>query len=211
MARHGQRGLSPEELELWRRVAQTARPLRPGRAPSAPPPARAAAAHPAAAAPAPPRPAPDPIPPFRIGELAGGQGPGRGLVSALGAAPPGGPPRLDAGVVARLVRGKLNPEARIDLHGLTLAEAEPALVRFVLSSQAAGRRLVLVITGKGRAADAGGPIPARQGVLRAQVPRWLARPPLAELVVASLPAHGRHGGEGALYVWLRRTPRRERG
>jgi len=69
-------------------------------------------------------------------------------------------------------RGKLAPEARIDLHGMTLAEAHPELIRFILSSQAQGLRLVLVITGQGRRGSDDGPIPQRQGILRRQVPDW---------------------------------------
>ncbi len=224
MTRRRSRGLNPEEAALWHRVAQTVRPLRPGRTAEPPPPhppdtggeppapPATPPASPAAASAAPPPPA-APIPPFRIGERAGesAPSPGHGLVPAYGASLPSGPLRMDARAFAKLGRGKLHPEARIDLHGLTLAEAEPALARFVLSSQAAGRRLVLVITGKGRTGAEIGPIPARQGLLRAQVPIWLGRPPLSAAVVQAVPAHRRHGGEGAFYVWLRRHPGGRRG
>jgi len=63
---------------------------------------------------------------------------------------------------------------------------------------------VLVITGKGRDDDGPGPIPRRRGVLRHQVPQWLSRPPLGPAVLQVTPAHRKHGGEGALYVYLRR-------
>jgi len=105
----------------------------------------------------------------------------------------------------KLQRGKLRPEKRIDLHGMTLAQAQPALTRFILSSHSAGCRLVLVITGKGeRNRDDGGPIPVRMGILRQHVPQWLARPPLSSAVLEICPAHRRHGGGGAYYVYLRR-------
>ncbi len=110
---------------------------------------------------------------------------------------------MDRKAFMRMSRGKLVPEARIDLHGMTLAEAQPALVGFILSSHASARRLVLVITGKGRPAD--GDAFRRRGILRHQVPDWLRMPPLAGLVLDIREAHFRHGGAGALYVYLRRT------
>jgi DNA-nicking Smr family endonuclease len=103
-------------------------------------------------------------------------------------------------------RGKLPPEARLDLHGKRLETAQTDLVRFILTAQARGLRLVLVITGKGRsaAADDLGPIPRPRGLLRHQVPDWLRMPPLAQAVLQIETAHVSHGGEGAYYVYLRR-------
>jgi len=101
-------------------------------------------------------------------------------------------------------RGKLVPEARLDLHGLTLERAHPALVSFILRSQAQGLRLVLVITGKGKERDEGGPMPVRRGVLRHQVPQWLSMPPTHQAVLQVAQAHIGHGGGGAYYVYLRR-------
>ncbi|MGR3792678.1 Smr/MutS family protein [Vannielia sp. SX4] len=119
-------------------------------------------------------------------------------------APP--PPAMDRKAFNRMKRGKLKPEGRIDLHGMTLAEAQPRLMKFIHSAHADGKRLVLVITGKGRTKpDDEGPIPSRPGVLRRQVPDWLTRPPLASLVLEVTPANLRHGGDGAFYVYLRRT------
>lgn len=112
---------------------------------------------------------------------------------------------LDRKTSTRLKRGKLSPEARIDLHGMTQAEAYPALSGFVRRSHAAGHRLVLVITGKGKERDESGPIPARRGVLRHQVPQWLRSGGLGPLVLHITEAHARHGGHGALYVYLRRN------
>jgi DNA-nicking Smr family endonuclease len=103
-----------------------------------------------------------------------------------------------------MTRGKLDPEARIDLHGMTLAQAHPELVHFILSSQDRGCRLVLVITGKGKRGLDDGPIPQRQGVLRHQVPQWLRLPPLGPAVMQVTEAHLKHGGSGAYYVYLRR-------
>ncbi|APE45084.1 DNA mismatch repair protein MutS [Sulfitobacter alexandrii] len=112
--------------------------------------------------------------------------------------------QMDQKSFARMKRGKLRPEGRIDLHGMTLDRAHPALNRFIQSAHRSGKRLVLVITGKGKARDDGGPIPVRHGVLRHQVPQWLATPPLAALVLQVSPAHISHGGGGAYYVYLRR-------
>jgi DNA-nicking Smr family endonuclease len=75
----------------------------------------------------------------------------------------------------------------------------------MLMSHTRGRRLVLVITGKGKDRDEGGPIPVRRGVLRHQVPHWLEVPPLAQVVLQVVPAHISHGGEGAYYVYLKRS------
>jgi DNA-nicking Smr family endonuclease len=111
---------------------------------------------------------------------------------------------MDRRTFERMTRGKLAPEARIDLHGMTLAEAHPELVRFLLRSQAAGVRLALVITGKGREREDRGPIPERTGLLRHQVPQWLRLPPLGTVVLQVAQASQRHGGAGAFYVYLRR-------
>ena len=114
------------------------------------------------------------------------------------------PVQMDKKTFARLKRGKLSPEGRIDLHGMTLDRAHPALTAFILSAHARGKRLVLVITGKGKMRDDGGPIPTRHGVLRHQVPQWLQSPPLSQVVLQIAPAHVSHGGGGAYYVYLRR-------
>jgi DNA-nicking Smr family endonuclease len=111
---------------------------------------------------------------------------------------------MDARTHRRLTKGRLTPEGRIDLHGMTAAEAHPALQSYVLSAHAAGKRLILVITGKGRLRDDNAPMPVRQGVLRHQVPVWLSLPPLGRVVLQVLPAHPSHGGLGAYYVYLRR-------
>lgn len=148
-------------------------------------------------------PSPDPLPRFRVGEKAEPSRKDdlqRPLSDRLEAAPL----RMDRKAHVRMKRGKLSPEGRIDLHGMTLEEAHPALVSFVLTAHAEGKRLLLVITGKGRTGEVSGPMPARRGVLRHQVPQWLRMPPLSHVVLQVREAHIRHGGHGALYVYLGR-------
>ena len=193
------RGLRPDEAELWHRVARSATPLHPGR-----PKAEHPLADPAPTT-RPPKPDPTPLPAFRIGQSAGDTRSGRGPAPAGPKQAPSVQVRMDRKAFLRLNRGKLAPEARIDLHGMTLAEAHPELIRFILNAHAAGKRLVLVITGKGREGDGGGPIPQRRGVLRQQLPHWLNAPPLGPVVLQITQAHRKHGGEGAFYVYLRRV------
>ena len=118
----------------------------------------------------------------------------------------GGASGVDRRTAQRLARGQTPIEDRIDLHGMTQAKARRALERFLVDAEGAGRRCVLVITGKGAERDRGeGAMPDRDaGVLRRSLPRWLALPGLRERVVAYCPAIPRHGGAGAFYILLRR-------
>ncbi len=101
-----------------------------------------------------------------------------------------------------LARGKEAIDARLDLHGLTQAQAHATLLRFLRTASARDARLVLVITGKGSRSDDG---EHERGVLRRQVPHWLGLPEFRDLVVGFDDAHISHGGEGALYVRVRRA------
>jgi DNA-nicking Smr family endonuclease len=114
---------------------------------------------------------------------------------------------LDRGTARKLERGHLAVEARLDLHGMKQREAHSALRRFLKSAQGKGYRHVLVITGKGAVTDTRRSFyeEDERGVLRQAVPHWLAAPDLAPVVVSFAPAPRRLGGEGALYVRLRRT------
>ncbi|WP_299600799.1 Smr/MutS family protein [uncultured Tateyamaria sp.] len=114
------------------------------------------------------------------------------------------PVQMDRKAFTQMKRGKLKPEGKLDLHGMTLDRAHPALTRFILSAQSQGKRLVLVVTGKGKNRDDDSPIPVRFGVLRHQVPQWLSMPPLSSVVLQVSQANVRHGGGGAYYVYLRR-------
>ena len=174
------RRLNPDDAELWRRVARDIVPM-PGRSPH---PARRhlagisgnAGETPAvqkkpSAAPS-PKSAPSPAPP-PLDQFAG----------------------VDRATAERLKRGRRAIEARLDLHGMTQAEAHRVLFGFVAGSRIAGRRCVLVITGHGRSSG---------GILKSAVPRWLHEPDLRRDVLAIAPARPQHGGAGALYLLLRK-------
>jgi len=107
-------------------------------------------------------------------------------------------PGLDKSSSKKLKKGNLAIEGRMDLHGMTQAQAHRALDSFIAGSQAAGKRCVLVITGKGLAPD------GSTGVLRREVPRWLNESPNRTRVLAFSHATPRDGGEGALYIMLKR-------
>ncbi len=178
------RKLTGEEQELWERLRQTVRPLRPPtKRPTQelePAEVEAQSAKPLPAktkrAPA-PRQAPVSVPPER--------------------APPALAP-IDERTRRRLGRGLVQIDDRIDLHGMVQERAFHALASFLRKAQARGHRIVLVVTGKGRMGEGG------RGVLRASVPSWLARADFRPLVVGWEEAGRRHGGAGALYVRVRR-------
>ena len=193
------RHLSPEERALWDHVTRNDDPLHPARKGVAEAPGVPAAVLPPAVSPA----GPVPLPRFTVGERADHRR-SDDLLPGLAEDMARMPVRMDSRAFGRMAKGKLQPEGRIDLHGMTLAGAHPALRDFILTSHAAGRRLVLVITGKGRLRDDLAPMPAREGVLRHQVPQWLMMAPLRPLILQIAPAHRRHGGAGAYYVYLRR-------
>ena len=197
MNRRSPRGLNPEEKDLWDRVARTTRPLE-GRSPSG------ALISPVSKVPAAAAPEKKAFAPFEVGSKSVSKVPASRTLPSVGSALDAAPLRMDQKQFGRMKRGKSKPEARIDLHGMRISEAHGALNAFILSSLAKERRLVLVITGKGRISDDDGPIPVRRGVLRHQVPVWLSRPPLSSAVLQVTEAHQRHGGSGAFYVYLRR-------
>ena len=181
------RSLSDDERALWETVTRAVAPLRRRKAkkaeagtgekePAATPAASAkprAAAKIAAPAKPPARPAPPPLAP------------------------------LERRLKQKLARGREEPDARIDLHGMTQADAHAALAHFLRRAQHDGARVVLVITGKG--ARAGADPYAERGVLKRQVPMWLESAELRSYVVGFESAAIGHGGAGALYVRVRRS------
>ena len=189
------RRLTAEEVDLWRKVTEQVSRLHPERA---------------RADDLTPKPKPKPmrqtfpaLPEFRVGQNAQ-TARAHDVLAPVEERVAKHPVQMDAKAFQRMKRGKLVPEARLDLHGLTLERAHPALVSFILRSQAQGLRLVLVITGKG---ERGGPHPAtsrERGVLRRQVPQWLHAPALRPAILQVDQAHISHGGEGAYYVYLKK-------
>lgn len=125
------------------------------------------------------------------------------FVAPLGPSTPG----LDRRTAQRLARGDKRPEAKLDLHGLTLERAHLQLIWFIPEARRSGKRMVLVVTGKGGdyQARASGIERPRGVSLRESAPRWLNSPPLSQHVNGVYQAHERHGGGGALYVYLRRS------
>ena len=177
------RSLSEEERALWHSVAKQLKPLR-----SKPRLARiAATVEPQAPAAARPAPVPHSSVPVRMTPPPKPQ------------APPLAP--LGRRERSQLSRGKKEIEARIDLHGMTQTRAHRALFGFLQRCHGEGLTFVLVITGKGKVGGA----EAERGVLRRQVPQWLGLPEFRSLVVSFEEAHSGHGGEGALYVRVRRA------
>ncbi len=177
LRRVGIRRLTAEEEQLWTLVARTAKPLRP---------LALAAPHRRSAA--------EPAHSVR-------QNPAEN--HTLPVSRPRAPqPALAIGRREKLdvARGRIGIDDRLDLHGMTQAEAYRALLHFVRRCQAGGAKFVLVITGKG----APNASPGTRGVLRRQVPLWLELPEFRNSVLGFDAAHLGHGGDGALYVRLRR-------
>ncbi|MEM7170100.1 MAG: Smr/MutS family protein [Pseudomonadota bacterium] len=108
---------------------------------------------------------------------------------------------MDKRKADRFRRGQLSIEGRLDLHGYTQERAHGILTRFLAESQNRGLRCVLVITGKGRKDD---PFGAGTGVLRQAVPQWLNQAPNRQRILSFSYAQPKHGGEGAIYVLLKR-------
>ena len=179
----GHRRLTTDEVHLWSLVSRTVRPLRQGKKPVTA--ARHKAAIRDAARPAKKSAAVDSEVTRSRQRIA--------LASTL--------TPIMRREKQQLARGRATIDARIDLHGMTQAEAHHTLQRFLLHSQAKGARFVLVITGKGAPNAPRG----ERGVLRQQVPLWLALPEFRRYVLGFDVAHTGHGGEGALYVRLRKA------
>jgi DNA-nicking Smr family endonuclease len=173
------RRLSDEERVLWQGVTRSIAPLRR--------PVRPEISEPAAAPSAANRPSKSPPA-------------ARPLVAKSVARPAPQPTLAPLGrrLRKRVARGSQSIDGRLDLHGLTQAEAHHALAGFLRAAQAHGAGIVLVITGKGD-------VHGERGVLKRQVPMWLRLPELRGMVVGFEPAGIVHGGEGALYVRLRRA------
>lgn len=118
----------------------------------------------------------------------------------------GGPGGINGATQERLRKGQIDPDAKLDLHGMTEAVAHRVLTGWLAAAQSRGVRLALIVTGKGnpRNLDDAPWMSSRYGALKDMTPRWLNEPELARLIASVQPAHDRHGGGGALYVWLKK-------
>lgn len=205
MSERGPKRPSAAELDLWHLVVRDAKPLpgkRHGKGSAKPVPTPTVAAPPAPTSPKPGpalTAAPVTVPTERLAELLRGVPvKEKARVSVqLAPSPLGRVPGVDKRTDEKVRRGRMAIDGRIDLHGMTQSEAHDALFGFVRRSHAMGRRLLLVITGKGQ-------MPRGEGVLRHAVPRWLREAVLGPLVLSVHQAQPQHGGGGAYYVLLRR-------
>lgn len=199
LRRRPPRGLTEAERELWERAMRDVHPLRRRRLKSSPPPLPDAAL-----AEGPPVP---PAAPRPLARRIKAEPPAAKPAPVPPAHPPLAP--LERRTRQRLARGTIALDDRIDLHGLTQQAAYGRLARFLAEAQQRSHQIVLVITGKGvtgngtRAAERGHHGDER-GVLRRTVPLWLKLPEMRAMVVGFEPAGPTHGGDGALYVRIRR-------
>jgi DNA-nicking Smr family endonuclease len=167
----------PDEVRLWATVTATVRPA-PGRTPVVPPQGAAELQ--------------------AVGRAKAVAPTSAAMPARKPVAAPALPPTdIEPGRKRRIVRERDPIDWRIDLHGFDQDRARAALVGFLTRAQLEGARAVLVITGKGVQGD---------GVLRRRTPEWLADPALRTVVAGVSEAHRRHGGQGALYVALKRRP-----
>lgn len=174
--------LSPDDRRIWARVAGSVTPSKPKKAARVIPGAAVVDAPPA----------PHPKGPVKVRGVAASYAP-----PAAGPARPRGlPEELEPRRQRRLSRERDPIEAKIDLHGFGRFQAQDALTAFLMGAQARGYRSVLVVTGQGRRGGT--------GVIRASVHEWLQGPALRGVVSGFAPAARKHGGDGALYVTIRR-------
>lgn len=180
------RPLNPDDIKIWSMVAATVR-ARPGRSvPKLPPEPTQALPEPAAT-------------PAKLGKAKAAPVEAPALVPKPVAKPVPyhGPNSIEPRRKQRLARERDPITARLDLHGLGQDQARRVLEDFLIRAQADGLRAVLVITGKGFLGD---------GILRRRTPDWLSAPHLRNIVAGVSEAHRRHGGEGALYIALKKRP-----
>lgn len=201
MRKHKRRMVSDEEHSLWQKVIQDAVPLaKPAKIKvktkkSDKSRKSSEALHSFVAA---------PIRPFSLGERAAPKKNAVTLTPSLDEQFQMVSPNMDRRNFHRLKKGKKAIDGTLDLHGMTAVQAHHALNNYVLKAHAADWRLLLVITGKGKTSKQNSGFSDRTGVLKHSLPQWLKMMPLAPLVLQVTQAHGKHGGTGAYYVYLRR-------
>lgn len=177
------RPLGPDEAALWARVLATVRPLPGRKAPEAPPYSREGR-----------NPESRPTPPAALGSRF------RGSTAKIDSPKPGA--TLDSSWDRRLSRGLAQPDCTVDLHGHSLATAYARLDAALEQAIAQGDRVVLLVTGKPPRPES--ERPHARGAIRDAVGDWLAASRHAGSIAAVRAAHPRHGGQGALYIVLRR-------
>lgn len=212
----GPKHLEENDAELWRRVTETVTPLKVGssgagsRKLAQVPKSAQDDSHQSAKKLKPKKQAP-----------AGTKRPSKSVLSPapapkmgtprVGAPQVGSPPPLaaiDRKLTRRVDRGSRAVDAKLDLHGMTQHEAHDRLLSFLHGASDRGHRLILVVTGKGRSNHEGDWWEeSNRGVLRRAVPQWLSTPPFRALVVGYESAHISKGGDGAIYVQIRRSSR----
>lgn len=197
---------APDELDLWRYTMRAVKPLRKAkqRVPDVGAPAEPQPKPRPPVIKHPPPPSPPPSPP----KVSSGKPvPAKASKPATPKSPPPLVP-IERRKARKIARGHVEIDDRIDLHGLRQVDAERRLRAFLLSARAHGLRTVLVITGKGSARGNSdrddGFERSAPGVLKRSVPLWLEQPELRDCVAGIAAAHIRHGGEGALYIHLRK-------
>lgn len=175
------RTLRPDERQIWRKVTETVKPIRPQQGDDG----------------------------GEFGKLIDpprvtGTGSSRPTVKAAPPRPRQPAPPQNRSAERHLRRGRVAIDARIDLHGMTQEAARTALGHFLHGARTRGFRCVLVITGKGKTgARERLPGEASPGIIKRRFPEWISEPELRPLVSGYAPAHRRHGGDGAYYVTLR--------
>lgn len=191
----GRKRLTDDELALWQAVARSVTPLKRKR-----PQKKIADAEAVTEAKALPKASPAKRPKAPRAAVPAAPSPARPMAPPTPLTPnpaPGAMPGIDKRQGERFRRGRMAIEGKIDLHGRTQAEAHDALQHFIERAFKAGKRQILVITGKGMTQS-------KSGVLKTNVPRWLNEPLMRRLILAISQARPEHGGEGALYVLLKR-------
>jgi len=114
---------------------------------------------------------------------------------------------LERRLKQKLLRGRINLDASLDLHGLRQSEAHSALINFLIEAQRRHNRIVLIITGKGKAGEPADIYEPQAGVLRRALPQWLRAGDVRSLIIGFEEAGPIHGGSGAFYVRIRRSDR----
>ncbi len=146
----------------------------------------------------------EPVMPFQIGQNSKSIGLTQQQELATAKTPTDGSINMDKRKFQRLLKGKLEIDGTLDLHGLSAEHARLQLVHFVQSAHRSGSRLLLVITGKGSKSGYDEFNRPKIGILKQGVPEWLRSGALSGVVLQVTQAHNRHGGGGAYYVYLRR-------